>query len=204
MWIATHSGCWYPTLIEIERPGKRVFTRAGVPTAAFTQARNQLAQWRTWFNSPSNVQQFIDSYGIPPLIREGRRMQLHMILVYGRRAEFKHDPKLSRHRGSLLPGQDEELMSFDRLAPDEKLAHSITVRPAGSSRFTALEVPPVFVTGPMVGTELLHICGFAQAIDRSTNISARRKEFLKRRVEYWREWEASRGSEVMRLDFSEE
>ena len=45
MWIATDSGTWYPTLIEIESPGKRLFTKRGVPTAAFTQARTQLAQW---------------------------------------------------------------------------------------------------------------------------------------------------------------
>ena len=49
MWISTHSMAWYPTLIEIEAPHKRYFTKKGVPTAAFNQARFQLAQWRTWF-----------------------------------------------------------------------------------------------------------------------------------------------------------
>ena len=58
MWIATHSGAWYPTLVEIERPGKRIFNKDYNPSAHFTKARNQLAQWRAWFNDPGNVQQF--------------------------------------------------------------------------------------------------------------------------------------------------
>ena len=46
MWIATHSGTWYPTLIEIESPTKKLFTSGGLPTAEFTAASTQLAQWR--------------------------------------------------------------------------------------------------------------------------------------------------------------
>ncbi len=44
MWVATHSEAWYPTLIEIERPGKKIFNKDGTPTSDFTKARNQLAQ----------------------------------------------------------------------------------------------------------------------------------------------------------------
>ena len=65
MLVSTHSSMWYPTLIEIERPSKRIFTGGGIPSADFSEARNQLAQWRTWFSIPENVQTFIASYGIP-------------------------------------------------------------------------------------------------------------------------------------------
>lgn len=59
MWIAQHSMTWFPTLIEIESLSKRLFTQKGEPTSEVTQARNQLAQWRIWFNSPENVAVFI-------------------------------------------------------------------------------------------------------------------------------------------------
>ena len=96
MWIAKHSATWYPTLIEIEKPSKRVFSARGIPTAEFTQARNQLAEWRVWFSKPENVQQFITSYAIPDWFRLGRPMQLHMVLIYGRRSEFDNFPQLSK------------------------------------------------------------------------------------------------------------
>jgi hypothetical protein len=71
LWVSTHSLEWFPTLIEIERPGKKLFTKEGVPTADFTQARNQLAQWRTWFSDPTNVQTFVREYGIPDYLVAG-------------------------------------------------------------------------------------------------------------------------------------
>ena len=46
-----------------------------------------------------------------------------MILIYGRRSEFEGKPKLELQRGSLLPGQDEELMSFDRLEDFHERRH---------------------------------------------------------------------------------
>jgi hypothetical protein len=42
MWIAVHSGTWYPTLIEIEDPEKKLFTRNNQQTSEFSQAKNQL------------------------------------------------------------------------------------------------------------------------------------------------------------------
>lgn len=196
MWIAMHSGTWFPTLIEIERPGKRVFTRAGVPTAKFAQARNQLTQWRTWFNSPVNAQQFIDSYGIPDRVRESRTMQPHMILIYGRRDEFSNNPQASTQRASLLPGHDEELMSFDRLAVDPKLEPAITVRALGYGRYKVKCLPPVFGTGPWIANRLLYIDGFEEALDNTPGISKERKAFLKERIGYWKEWASSPGLKI--------
>lgn len=88
MWIAVDSGTWYPTLIEIESPDKKLFTRDGQQTAKFSQAKNQLDRWHSWFCNPTNVQQFIELYGIPSSWCNLLNRQLHMILIYGRRAEF--------------------------------------------------------------------------------------------------------------------
>ena len=187
MWIATHSGAWFPTLIEIESPGKRIFNKDGSTTAAFTRARNQLERWRAWFNNPINVQQFIQFYGIPDRLRL-RMRRLHMILIYGRRSEFKGNPKLTYQRGSLLIGADEELMSYDRLKPDTSMSDAITVKAVGQGKFQALRVLSVFSTGPQQAERLLHIDGVSKAIDRNQEIQQDRRDFIKRRIDYWREW----------------
>lgn len=193
MWVAKHSGSWFPTLIEIEAPAKRVFTKAGRPTSEFSQARNQLAQWRTWFASPVNVLKFMDTYGIEGAITRGRIMQLHMILVFGRRDEFDGRPELSQARSSLLPGDDEELVSFDRLCVDESLREAITVRCIDHGRYEAKRIPPTFGTSPDMADRLLHISAMTKAIDCIDGVSEERRQFLKRRVDYWRGW-ASKGS----------
>ena len=195
MWIATHSGAWFPTLIEIEKPGKRIFNRDGSTTADFTKARNQLENWRIWFNDPINVQQFIDLYGVTETMRR-RMMRLHMILIYGRRSEFEGDPLLASRRSALLPGQDEELMSYDRLKVDTSMRPAITVKAIGHGKYRAFCVPSVFEMGPMLANRLLYIEGIPEAVDRNPEIEEDRKEFIKGRIGYWKEW-ASSGSGVL-------
>ncbi len=202
MWVATDSGTWYPTLIELERPGKKLFTIARVPTAQFTEARNQLAQWRVWFNSPANQQKFIEEYGIPDEWRQSRLMKLHMILVYGRREETDGDPELSRQRASLMTGSDETLMSYDRLEPDKNLDLAITVRAVGSRRYQVLRLPPTFGLMPALSDRLLYIDGFEEALEASPHIRPERRAFLRERLVYSKEWAAAAGRKS--LDFSVE
>ena len=187
MWIAVHSGAWFPTLIEIEKPSKKISNRDGTTSANFNRARNQLNQWRSWFKDPSNQLQFRLEYGIPEHFLR-RPMQLHMILIYGRRAEFEEEPTLISQRNTLLPGPDEVLISFDRLRPDTTMDDAITVEATGRSRYRAKRVPPVFTTGPGIAGSLLHVDGIEEAIDASLDITEERKTFLKRRVPYWKQW----------------
>lgn len=192
MWIANHSQAWYPTLIEIESPTKRLFTKSGQPRAEFTQARTQLGHWRSWFQNPTNVHQFVELYGVPEKWQRYKKRQLHMILIYGQRAEFERSPRLSMLRSSLMSGHDEEeMMSFDRLEANQKLEAVITVRPLGGGRFEAVWVPETFGTSVAIADALPHIDGLAEAIDRNDHISGARRAFLKRRIEHWRAWGAS-------------
>ncbi len=188
MWISTHSGTWYPTLIEIESPNKKIFTESGTPTAHFSQARNQLADWKTWFNEPSNVALFINSYGIPQSWQNFRTMELHMILIYGRRDEVKNNPRLSKKRASLLSGTNEELISFDRLSADENLKYAITVKASGNACYKVVELPPIFTLNPNIEDRLVFINGYSAAINKNDEIPEDRKTFLKKRISYWRKW----------------
>ena len=194
MWITSHSGAWFPTLIEIEKPDRKIFTKKGDPYASFTHARQQLADWRSWFNNPTNVLQFLEIYGIPDLIRR-RTMYLRMILIYGRRAEFEEDPKLTGKISSLLPCSDEGLMSFDRLCADRSrpMKDAITVKSTGSGKYQAVWVPPVFETGPVWAERFIHIEGIPEAIDQNGEIDKDRREFLKERITYWKKWASSPG-----------
>lgn len=190
MWIATHSTGWYPTLIEIENPNKKIFKNNGVPTADFTQARNQLEQWRTWFNSPSNVQLFMEMYQIPDYMRNQRQMKLYMILVYGRRDEFSQNPSQSKDRMSFTT-PDLELMSYDRLSCDRELSDAITIRLNRFSSYEAVSIPPTFKLGPIFSERLVCIHGIDKAIEKNADIPSSRKRFLLDRLPYWIEWETT-------------
>ena len=200
MWIAVHSGAWFPTLIEIERPGKKIYRKNGHPFADFSQAENQLNQWRSWFTSNANVEQFKEMYGIPDYMLR-RQMKLHMILVYGRRSELDEQPDLARQRGSLLSG-DAEVMSFDRLLDpqyiDTRMKDAVTVRATGDGRYRAEYVPPVFSLGPVLAERLLVIDGWEEAIEKNSDISNERKMLLQRRIPYWKEWASLRPQGIYR------
>ena len=188
MWIASHSGAWFPTLIEIESPQKRIYQQAGVPRREFTEARNQLNQWRGWFSQPENVPVLKEFLGVrPPL--SGRPMHLHMLLIYGRRAETEGTPQMAMERDGLLPGSDEDLMSFDRLSADTSMADAITVKATGGGKYEAVWIPPVFGLGPgPLAERLLYVEGIPEAIDKNPDIASERKTFLKDRIPYWEEW----------------
>lgn len=202
MWIATHSAGWYPTIIEIESPFKKIFKSNGQPTSDFTQARNQLEQWKTWFNNPSNLLQFLEQYQIPDYMRNERQMKLHMILIYGRRKEFDSDAKKSKDRLSLLP-DGMELMSYDRLFCDTSLSNAITIKLNANGKYEALCIPPTFNLGPNSANRLLTISSIDAVFDKIKDISDERKEFLKRRHLYWKNWAANGEKGIIQVDDTE-
>lgn len=188
MWLNANSDTWFPVLIEIEKPSKKIFRKDGNPTAEFTHARNQLNQWRSWFEKHTNRSKFQEDYGIPESWLHSKQMSLRLILIYGRREEFKDNPELNRHRATLLPGNDEELMSFDRLAPDPLLDSAITVRANGPGRYRALAVAPTMKLSPSLAERLIVVEHLKSIIDSSAACPPRRREFLKSRLPYWRNW----------------
>lgn len=193
MWLTANSDTWFPVLIEIEKPSKRLFRKDAVPSAEFTQARNQLDQWRAWFSEPENQIKFRTDYGVPQTWIAGKAMRLRVIMIYGRRSEFEQDGRLSKHRSSLLTGGDAQLMSFDRIFPDPLLRDALTVRAIGPGRYRALSTPPTLTLGPASVERLLVIEGLKSAIDSSDGWQDERRRFVKDRLPYWREWAKNKG-----------
>lgn len=188
MWIATDSARWYPVLIEIEHPAKRIFRSGSTePMAAFAQARNQLTQWKTWIRNPANQRVFEERYGIPDRML-GRQMAPRFVLIYGTRAEFEGNRERTRHRANLVDSPDEELMSFERLEPNQKCSAMFTVRANGDGRYTAIAVPPTFTMSPIAARELRIIDGVDDAIIQCTRMSQERRDFLIERLSYWQTW----------------
>lgn len=192
LWLAANSDTWFPVLVEIERPSKRLFRENGVPIAHFSQARNQLNQWRAWFGLPANLQKFCEDYGVPQEWARGKRMSLRMILIYGRRNEFERDATRTRERGSLLGREDEVLMSFDRLTPDPLLGDAVTARACGAGRYKAIRVPPTLRLGPNRAERLLSIDGLPEAIRLTPGWTPDRRSFVISRLPYWAAWARQR------------
>ena len=192
MWIASTSAACHPTLIEIERPSKRIFTSKGTPSASFTQARHQLTQWRAWFSQPENVQKFTVEYALVDYRSRIAGIVPRYVLVFGRRSEFEQDAQRSRERSQLLNGEGEGLASYDRIEADPLMANAITVRALGDGRYRVLAVQPTFSLGPIDARRLHYLTDLEDAIRNAPGISDDRKRFLIERLPYWRDWAAGR------------
>lgn len=89
MWLATDSTTFQPTLIEIESPNKSWWTDNGTQHQKFTQAWEQLQEWRAWFANPVNVQLPYYIQATVDLEQAGRTTPLHAGLRQARRSESK-------------------------------------------------------------------------------------------------------------------
>lgn len=117
MWITRSTVSITPVCIEIERPTKKWFTQTAQPREEFTQALNQLAQWRRWFKIRANEDFFRSTY-----VKDRwpwRPLTPQFLLVYGRENEFTDAhpvPTETRHgMRTEWARENEHLITFDSL-----------------------------------------------------------------------------------------
>lgn len=186
LWITFNSVNLYPILIEIESPRKQWFTKKGRPTAGLTQAHDQLKEWKTWFSKPRNAESFADYYRLPTKLR-GLVLKPIYVLIYGRRSEANRDTDLSKKR-THLQGENEILMTFDRLKPSQNASNLINVK-FDREGYYAISIPPTIYLDPFTAK---HCWRFVrqkeEAAMASPYLSKERKEFLIRRFKYWDNW----------------
>ncbi|WP_121120186.1 Shedu immune nuclease family protein [Croceibacterium ferulae] len=180
MWISKNSLTLNPVLIEIEAPEKKMFRKDGTPTAEFTQAKNQLLEWKVWFSKPENQMAFLRDYAIP---FHRLRLEPQYVLIFGRRSEYEGNEQLTRLRSEQM-GANEVLMSFDRLGFDANSDQFLSVRhkPLG---YEVLHVPPTLWLGPAMFSYEVPLDGLSAAVDNNPFISGERKGFIKDRLPYW-------------------
>src|SRR5699024_9660021 len=182
LWLGMDSSSIYTVFIEIENTAKKWFTKNGQQHSDFTQAQNQLTEWKEWFANSNHKDLFYQFYGIHSDIFEKKMVKPRYILIYGSRSEFKEKPDLNRKR-SLLAREDEEYMTFDRLNPNQKASNVITCK-VKDGKFFAKYVPPTFKLGPGLASYRSEILNMESAINKS-ELKEERKEFLISRLDYW-------------------
>ncbi len=185
LYLSRNSESAFAVLIEIERPDKRWATRAGHPSAQFTQAQHQIAEWKAWFSEPNNVQQFLRLYRVPDWLRD-RTFRQKYILVYGQRSDPTLTEAFRRRRGQL-PRENEEYMTFDRLSP-QKYWKNVICTKVDEDGYRAIEIPPTLRLGPLCAENFLQIRDKEVATRGNRYLSDERKRFLVDRWEYWDTW----------------
>lgn len=185
VWLAQDSTTFCPVLIEIERPSKKTFTSKGIQSAEFTQALDQINEWKMILNKPTNVQLLYDYFDIPDYIRK-KKLEPQYGLIFGRRLEFEGNEYLTRKRAEITPN-DVCLMSFDRLRPLRD-CHELMCVKVFNGRYNVISIPSTYKYSPGSSEVLQKLNGFFEKIDMIKYITDKRKNFLKERYQYWYEY----------------
>lgn len=196
MWLSYDSSVFSPVLIEIEAPNKRLFTQKGTQTAKFTQALDQIKDWKVVLSNPVNVLNFYNDFSIPENLRQ-LNFEPYYVLIYGRRSEFEDNPLLIRKR-SQLTGSNEVLMSFDRINPSFPDQNHVCSR-VKAGIYEACSLDPTLKIGPST-SHLLEFSNIVNAVDNMDNdfVTLERRVFLKKRIPYWNQYhrDAANGIKV--------
>ena len=120
LYITRDSATVCAVLIEIEHPAKAWATSAGQQSAEFTQATNQIADWKSWFGEPLNIAQFQKLYRIPSDWIQSRSFEQRYFLIYGRRSDPTLTEAFNKKR-KLLERENECHMTYDRIEPQREM-----------------------------------------------------------------------------------
>lgn len=188
LWLSQDSLTFVPVFIEIEKPSKKMFTQTGRPSADFTQAIDQIIEWKSILNQPENQLAFFKKYNLP-LELTNKIFKPQFILIYGRRAEYEGNENLTRKR-SELQSNDLAIMSYDRLSPRYDSRNMLCAHvnnSTGNPQYEIMTIPPTFEFNAGWASNYREYFGFIEAIDRMECTSQERKDFLKERFPYWQE-----------------
>lgn len=189
IWLNRNSAELTPVCVELERSGKHWFkANSTVPTAPFTQARDQLHQWQAWFATAPNEAIFREVYYENAWPH--RALRPVYVLAYGRHQEFerpneRHDDphSLLRHR-SAMQGAREQFMSLDSLGPSKGLSNAVTLKMTAQGA-TLFAVPPTFETGPAMRSLAARFRDPSPALARTTGWLPGRREYVLERWLFW-------------------
>jgi hypothetical protein len=186
LWITRDSATVYAVLIEIEDPKKSWATSAGQSSAEFTQATNQIADWKAWFNDPLNVAQFRELYRIPTDWVRNRAFEQRYVLIFGRRGDPSLTEAFNKKR-KHLERENECHMTYDRLRPQRDLSWCLCAKLDGEG-YRAVSIPPTLELGPMLADNWKLIRDKEAAVHANKYLCEKRKDFLATRWSYWDKW----------------
>lgn len=191
MWVTRSTSLITPILVEIEKPSKRWFRRDGRPTSEFTQAHDQLNDWRSWFARDGNKALFRERFLFLSERYEDRPLEPQYVLIYGRESEFgigggHTNPSGLRYKRDQQRRMNESFMTFDALRPrfDHSNSMTLTITARGPEIHA---FSPVYGTGTGVGEGALLLGDPLDALQRSVMISDERRAYPARRWSYWQQ-----------------
>lgn len=188
MWITRSTSLITPICIEIERPDKRWFKKNGVPASEFTQALDQLTDWKVWFSEPENQSIFRRTYLRGNYL--DRQLRPQYVLIFGRRNEFQvssgihSSPDQMRKKRDFMARADEHFMTLDSLRPRKELGDFATVKMTASG-LALPRLPPSFTSGPLTRDLASAARDPRVAISRTELWTAERKSYVLDRWLYW-------------------
>lgn len=188
LWLAQDSLTFCPVFIEIEKPSKKTFTISRNTSSDFSQAMDQIREWKALLNKPHNRTTFYESYNLPKTVID-KSFSPQYILIYGRRNEYENDVFLSNKRAELQ-SNDTLIMSYDRLKPRYDSQNMVCVNvtnKTGTTKYNVKRIPPVFRLDARKSSDYPEWNNFIEAVDTMELTSAERKKFLKERFRYWKE-----------------
>ena len=194
IWLAQDSLFFTPILIEIERPNKRTFTKAGIPSADFTQALTQIQEWMAILSVPENVLQFYNCFNIPDWVRK-KTFAPQYGLIYGRRSEYENNLFLTQKRAQLASDKV-QIISYDRLSPDPK-GVDLLCSTLSHGKYSVKTIPPTYRYSPATARNYSVVTGFDAAISNMKQTSEERKAFLLSRYSYWKEFGAQESQGII-------
>ena len=194
MWLANDSLSFCPVLIEIEKPSKEQFRKDEINRFEFTQAYNQIIEWKAILSTISGQESFYERFSIDEENRK-KEFKPQYILVYGRRSEYEKDEWLRRKR-ALFQNDDICIMSFDRLHASRDVYDLVTCT-VSNGQYYVRYIPPTFVYRPVTSHVLQKWIGFTSALSRIPDISEERRVFLQNRFEYWMCFGAKKNHGIM-------
>jgi Domain of unknown function (DUF4263) len=205
MWVTRSTSLITPILVEIEKPSKRWFRRDGRPTSEFTEAHDQLNDWRSWFARDGNKALFRERFLFLSEKYEDRPLEPEYVLVYGRQSEFgiggRHtNPGALRFKRDQQRRMNESFMTFDALRPHFDHSNSLMLTmTAQGPKIHAFS--PVYGTGTNVGEGALLLGDPHDALDRSVMISDERRAYLAKRWSHWQQSERQKNADADRIYF---
>jgi hypothetical protein len=115
-YITRHSARTQIVLIELEAPGKKIFTsdhKYLKETSELSSAKAQIATWKDFLsgNKDSLIQRLIPLLKPKPMILSGP-IDIRYVLIYGRRTEFDTDDRRTRRYRSFTEG-DTYFLTYD-------------------------------------------------------------------------------------------
>lgn len=207
MWVTRSSGLITPILIEIEKPSKRWFKKDGRPTSNFTDARDQLNDWRSWFARGGNQSLFRDTFLCFGDKYHDRPLEPQYVLIYGRELEFKRggghtNPDELRYKRDQQRRMDEVFMTFDALRPryDHRISMTLTMTAYGPNVYA---FSPVYGTSTFIGKGALILGNPRVALSRSVMMTDERRAYLAKRWAYWQEDERRKNVDANGMVFRE-